>query len=131
MSKIIRQTVTIKASPKDVYEALMDSKKHSTFTGRTAKISRKVGGTFMAHEGYIEGINLELIPNQKIVQSWHANEMNWPDRYFSTVTFTLSKVKGGTKITFSHAGVPDEYREPINQGWKDYYWKPLKDYLEK
>jgi uncharacterized protein YndB with AHSA1/START domain len=30
--KTIRQSVTFEASPYDVYEALMDSKKHSRFT---------------------------------------------------------------------------------------------------
>ena len=46
MSKSIRQTVTFKASPHAIYEALMDSKKHSEFTGGEAKISRKIGGKF-------------------------------------------------------------------------------------
>jgi len=43
MSKTIRQSVTIKASPHAVYEALMDSRKHAAFSGMPARISRKVG----------------------------------------------------------------------------------------
>ena len=33
MPKTIRQTATFKASPRAVYEALMDSRKHAAFTG--------------------------------------------------------------------------------------------------
>ena len=38
ITKTIEQTVTIKANPHDVYEALMDSEKHSQFTGAPADI---------------------------------------------------------------------------------------------
>jgi hypothetical protein len=33
MSKPIHQTIIFKATPHEVYEALMDSKKHAAFTG--------------------------------------------------------------------------------------------------
>jgi uncharacterized protein YndB with AHSA1/START domain len=72
MSKLIQQTVTFKASPHDVYEALMDSKKHAAFSGGKASISRKVGGRISAYDGYITGKNIELIPDQEIVQDWRA-----------------------------------------------------------
>ncbi len=39
-TKTVEQTVTFNASPHDVYEALMDSYKHSQFTGAEAVISR-------------------------------------------------------------------------------------------
>ena len=45
-TKTIRQTVQFGARPEDVYDALMDPKKHAKFTGAKATISRKVGGSF-------------------------------------------------------------------------------------
>lgn len=39
-TKSIKQIVTFKAPPEAVYEALMDFRKHSKFTGAPAKISR-------------------------------------------------------------------------------------------
>ena len=39
-NKTIRQSVTFKASPHDVYETIMDSKKHAKFTGSIVKMSR-------------------------------------------------------------------------------------------
>ena len=72
MSTPIQQTVIFKASPHAVYEALMDSKKHAIFSGSAAKISRAIGGEYSAYDGYITGKNIELVPDQKIVQSWRA-----------------------------------------------------------
>ena len=47
-TKTLQQTVTFKASPRQVYDMLMDSKKHQSLSGQPAKISRKVGGKFTA-----------------------------------------------------------------------------------
>ena len=96
MSKIIKQTVTFKASPHEVYEALMDSKKHAAFTGGKASISREVGGSIMAYDEYITGKNIELVPDQKIVQDWRA--VDWPEGYYSRVTFVLTAVPDGARL---------------------------------
>ena len=128
-TKTIRQSITFKASLHEVYEALMDSRKHAKFTGEKARISRKVGGKFMAYGGYIEGINLDLVPGRKIVQSWRGSD--WPKGYLSKVSFSLKKVNSGTRLIFRQSGVPDQYYKNINQGWRDYYWNPMKEMLEK
>ena len=129
MSKIIQQTVTFKASPHEVYEALMDSKQHAAFTGGKAKISRVVGGSIMAYDDYITGKNIELVPDQKIVQDWRASD--WPEGYFSRVTFEFTAVPEGTRLDFTHTDVPEGTEEEFTQGWIDNYWEPLKVYLEK
>jgi len=129
MSKSIRQSVTIKASAHSIYETLMDSRKHAAFTGGQASISRKVGGKFSISDGEIRGENLELIPDQKIVQSWRYSD--WPEGVFSKATFALKQEGDKTRLTFTQSGVPDEHYEDIKQGWIDYYWNPLKETLEK
>jgi activator of HSP90 ATPase len=128
MSKLIRQSVTFKATPHEIYEMLMDSRKHARFTGAQASISRKVGGTILAYDSYITGTNLELDPDRKIVQAWHASD--WPDDHLSRVTFRLVRVKCGTRLIFTHRGVPDEHHESIKQGWIDNYWMPMKVQLD-
>ncbi len=40
MSKPVHQEIDFKASPKRIYEALMNDKEHGEFTGRPARISR-------------------------------------------------------------------------------------------
>jgi activator of HSP90 ATPase len=123
-TKSVRQTATINAKPSEIYDALMDSKKHGKFTGGKASISNKVGGKFTVYNGYINGVNLELKKNKKIVQSWQAKD--WPKEHYSRVTFNLAPNKGGTKISFYHSGIPANQAESIKKGWIDFYWNPLK-----
>lgn len=89
MAKTIRQTVNLDAPPHVVFGALLDSKKHSAFTGDTARISRKVGGTFSTFGGYATGKNLRIEKDKVIVQSWRTTDFKEkePD---SKVTFHLT-----------------------------------------
>ena len=123
-TKSIRQSVTIGAKPREVFEALMDSKKHAKFTGGPAKISRKVGGKFTVHGDYITGENLEIIPDKKIVQTWVSSDL--PKGIATKVTFHLRPDKGRTKLSFTHSGVPENRYEDLRKGWIDFYWEPLK-----
>lgn len=127
--KTIRQTVSFKAPAHAIYDALMDSKKHARFTGAPAKIGRKVGGSFSAHGGYIQGENLELVPDKKIVQTWRAAE--WKAGEESTVTYALETTENGTRLNFTHRNVPGRHAESVKQGWKTYYWAPLKKMLKE
>src|ERR1700730_13028857 len=113
----IGQTVTFNASPHDVYEMIMDSKKHESLSGEKAIISREVGGTFKAWGEHISGFNLALHPGRTIVQAWRARDW-WPDHY-SIATFDLRKVDGGTELHFTQIGVaPAPILTPIPpQGW--------------
>ena len=129
MSKIIQQTVTFNASPHEVYGALMDSEKHAAFTGDKADISREVGGAFMVFDNYATGKNVELVPDQKIVQDWRAAD--WPEGYFSRITFELTAVPEGTRLDFTHAELPEGTEEEFTQGWIDNYWEPMKAFFEK
>ncbi|HEY3246925.1 MAG TPA: SRPBCC family protein [bacterium] len=124
MPKTIRQSVTVKATPARIYGMLMDATQHARLTGGKATISRKVGGRFTAFDGYAEGVNLELRPGKKIVQSWRASD--WPANHYSKATFALKKVPGGTRVEFTQTGVPNNQFASIKQGWIDYYWTPLK-----
>ncbi len=126
-TRTIRQQVTFKgATPHELYEWLMDSKKHSEFTGQKAVISRKVGGKFTAGSGWMEGVNLELVQDKLIVQTWRANDDAWPEGHYSTVRFRFTKTKDGTRLDFLHSGVPATAYADIRDGWREYYWKPLK-----
>ena len=130
VTKTIEQTVTFNASPHDVYEALMDSEKHSQFTGAKASISREVGGTFTAYDGALSGTILELVPDAKIVQSWRGSDDGWVPGHYSTATFSLEAIDRGTRLTFVQTGVPEESVEQINQGWQTYYWPKMRQMLE-
>jgi activator of HSP90 ATPase len=126
----IRQTLTIKAKPDEVYDALMDSDKHAKVTGSPASISDKVGGKFTAWDGYIFGKNLQLVRGKKIVQEWSTTE--WPPGYpTSRLEITLTGTAGGTKLEMVHSRVPAEQSDDYAEGWESYYWEPLTAYFEK
>jgi activator of HSP90 ATPase len=127
-TKTVDQKVRFKATPHEVYEALMDSAKHSEFTHSEAKISGKVGGKFSAYDGWIEGINVELKPDKRIVQKWRGAD--WPKGHFSLATFELKEVEGGTELSFSQEGVPEDFYEDIDRGWVEHYWTPMKLLLD-
>ena len=129
-TKTIEQTVTFNAVPHDVYEALMDSEKHSQFSGAKANISREIGSEFTAYDGALSGIILELVPDVKIVQTWRGSDEGWVPGHYSTATFSLESIDGGTRLTFVQIGVPEQSFEQISQGWQTYYWPKMKQMLE-
>jgi activator of HSP90 ATPase len=125
--KTIKQTILFKAAPGRLYEAILDPKIHSQFTGAKATGSMKVGGKFTAYDDYISGRILELEKNKKIVQEWASTDL--PENHLTQVTFEFIPVHGGTKLVFTQTNVPDERYDDISQGWEDFYWKPLKAML--
>jgi activator of HSP90 ATPase len=130
-TRTIRQTLTFRANPREVYENITDSKKTSMFTDGKARIARAVGGKFTMFDGYIDGTILELVPGEKIVQSWRADEKGWPKDHFSKAVFALSKVREGTRVSLTQNGVPEACYEHISKGWREFYWTPLMKELEK
>ena len=67
-------TTTIPASPEEIYQAWLDSLAHSEMTGGAANMSEQIGAEVSAWDGYISGRNLELVPGERIVQSWRTSE---------------------------------------------------------
>ena len=126
--KTIKQSVYFDAPPHEIFELLMDSKKHSLFSGSAAKISRSKGGKISAYDGYIEGKNLEILKDKKIVQQWRGSD--WDDGAYSVAEFGLEKKGKGCTLTFTQKNVPDKNYSSIKQGWVDYYWAPMKEYLK-
>ncbi len=124
----IEQVEHFSASPAIVYEALMDGKLHAAFTGAAAKVAAKKGGAFEAWDGYIRGKNLELVPGEKIVQSWRASDFppEYPD---STLEIDLTPESGGTKLRLRHTQLPEKRVEFYHSGWHDHYWQPLRAWL--
>src|SRR5262245_1650462 len=124
----IEQTVTFRATPAQVFEALMDPAQHSAFTGEPAKIDRAVGGAVSAYGGKVTGINLDVAKNQRIVQAWRVG--NFPEGVFTLVTYALAPEGNGTKLTFTQHAVPEEAYDHLDKGWEERYWKPLRAFLE-
>lgn len=127
--KTLKQKLIISASPEEIYNAIIDAEKHSEFTGSKAKSDPKIGGKFTSWDGYIFGKYIELDKGKKIVQEWKTTE--WPNGYPPSIfELNLKKLDNGTEIEMVHSKVPREQADNYDQGWKDYYWKPLKTYFK-
>lgn len=131
-TKTMNQKIFVEnANPEEIYDILMDSKKHAKLVNSPAKISKEVNGKFEIYDGYIEGKNIELEPNKKIVQLWRGDEDCWPEDHYSTLTITLEKIDKGTQIILVQEKVPEECYENFEKGWRDFYWEPLKKIFSK
>ncbi|MBI3668580.1 MAG: SRPBCC domain-containing protein [Acidobacteria bacterium] len=124
----MQQSVVFQASPAELFEIYMDSKKHSAATGSPAKISRKVGGRFTAFDGMLRGKNLAILPQRMIVQAWRAAHWKKADPD-SILILWFRKAPGGGCIDLVHAGVPPYDHRGVRAGRPKYYWKPWKAYL--
>ncbi len=130
MSESIKISTTVPAPPKKVYEAWLDSKEHSAFTGEKATGSSKEGGKFTAFSGYIEGKNLELKPHKLIVQAWRTTEFP-AESEDSKLELTLEKVDSGTRLTLAQSNIPKGQGDRYKDGWKEFYFEPLKKYFSE
>jgi activator of HSP90 ATPase len=115
------------ASPHRIYEIFLDSKLFSALTGMPAEISREPGGAFTMFGGVIVGRNIELLPDQRIVQAWRPTY--WTPGDFSVVEFQL-KVQGSqTHLILDHRAFPPGDFASLTEGWTSHYWAPLTKFL--
>jgi uncharacterized protein YndB with AHSA1/START domain len=121
-------TTTIPASPQEIYEAWLDSAIHSQMTGGEASMSDETGAEVSAWDGYITGRNLELVPGERIVQSWRTTQFT-DEHEDSQITLTLEAVEDGTLLTLVHTNVPDAQQSYEQSGWQTHYFDPMKKYF--
>ena len=121
-------TATIPASPEEIYQAWLDSIGHSEMTGSEATMSDEVGAEVSAWDGYISGRNLELVPGERIVQSWRTTEFGDEDED-SVITVVLQETEDGTLLTLEHGNVPDEHKSYEEGGWQSNYFEPMVAYF--
>jgi activator of HSP90 ATPase len=115
-TKTITHEVMFSATPREVFEALIDSDKHAAFSGAPAKIERKAGGKFTCYGNHLEGTTLGLKDDESIVQDWRAK--NWPKGHYSRVSFSLTPLAEGRSslLSFVQIGVPNDHFDDINRG---------------
>jgi len=123
----IHQEIEFNATPQQLYDALLDGKQFSEFSGRAAEINREVGGAFSLFKGHIIGRNLELVPNERIVQAWRV--VTWPEGAYSIVRFELKSQGSGTRLALDHIGFPGGLHDHLAAGWEENYWSLLKKHF--
>jgi activator of HSP90 ATPase len=136
----IHQEPVFKASRKRVYEALTDAKQFQKVillsaavqSGMAkgnipAEIVAEPGGPFKLFDGFIVGRNLELVPNERLVQAWRV--AYWPVGDWSITRFVLVEQGSDTKLEFDHTGFPQGDAAHLLEGWNGNYWQPLAKFL--
>jgi len=138
-AEAIHQEVLFKATAKRVYDALTDAQQFQKvelliddlggldLTGKPAVISQEPGGSFSLFGAYIVGRQIELVPNQRIVQAWRVT--SWEPGVYSIARFQLAGNGGETKLVFNHTGFPPGTGEHLLAGWNAHYWQPLEKFL--
>jgi activator of HSP90 ATPase len=136
----IHQETMFKANRKRVYDALTDTKQFDkiirlspemqagkSFGTIPTAISREVGGAFSIFGGHIIGRQIELVPDQRIVQAWRV--VDWDPGVYSIAKFELLEQGTGTKLVFDHTGFPKGDAEHLAEGWKSHYWFSIDKFL--
>lgn len=64
------------------------------------------------------------------MQEWSTTD--WPPGAAPSRLELILEPKGtGTELTMIHTGVPAAQAKSLKQGWQDFYWVPLRMYLEQ
>jgi len=124
----LHQDIDYKSPPQRIYDVLLSSADFSTFSGAPAEIDPKVGGAFSMFGGLVVGRNVELVPNQRIVQAWRLAK-EFPEGTYSLVKIELKARDSGTKLVLDHTGFPEGHFDHLDAGWYSHYWEPLRKFL--
>jgi activator of HSP90 ATPase len=127
MRTSLHQEIELNAAPERIFHLLLDSKEFAAFTGMAATIDPSPGGAFNTFGGLIEGRNIEIISNQRIVQAWRPT--SWDSGVYSIVHFELKASSAGTTLVLDHSSFPEGDFDHLDPGWHMRYWDPLKTYL--
>lgn len=113
--------------PEMVYLALTNPAIIRLWTGDEVDMTAEPDTEFSLWDGSITGMNLEFVPDKKIVQEWYFGEQAEP----SVVTILLHEHKQGTSVELRHTNIPDEDYDDIVTGWNEQYFGALSDFYEQ
>jgi activator of HSP90 ATPase len=125
--KTIDNTYEVGAPVSKVWQALIDAKLIDQWGAGPAKFDATDGGKFSLWGGDINGTNTKVVANELLEQDWYGHDH--PERCYK-VSFSLSEKDGKTVIHLIHPDIPDEESADFEEGWDDYYFKPIKQLLE-
>lgn len=130
MAKIVKQSVVLPASARELYATYLSAKGHGAITGRKVIIGSRPGSGFRAFGGALRGRMLQTIPGRLIVQSWRSTAFRKSDPD-STLIIRFTPKGKQARVDLVHVNVPDHDYNGVNRGWKTYYWKPWRRHLAR
>lgn len=123
-------TITLKAKPAEVFQALTDSKEIQEWSGQRGKVEAKIGGKFEMFDGWVKGKVLAYQKGKSLSYTWVPED--WAkETVASIVRYSFSQTKSGTKVVLRHSGFPDEQQKKEHHGgWTEHVFDPLKGFFE-
>ena len=139
-SAAIHQETTFTVPRSHVYRALTDETEFDKIVRLSAAaayaarpgapptmIRAEIGGAFSLFGGYVTGQQIELVPDERVVQVWRSG--GWDPGSYSIATFTLKGSGQGTHLLFDQRGFPDDQAGHLAEGWHVNYWEPMQKVL--
>jgi uncharacterized protein YndB with AHSA1/START domain len=126
----ITQDAFFGVPPHEVFEVFTDARAHAAMSGgERAEIDARVGGRVWAFEGAVTAVFREILECRRIVQIWR--DCDWPEGHFAQLELQFLAVNEGrgTHVHMTLSGVPAAKSRQTANGWRDYYWVPIADYL--
>ena len=128
----IQQQATIPATPAQVYAILADAEALSALSGMGGQAGRSAGEEFSAFDGHVTGRQIDLVPDQCVVQAWRFPV--WEPGRYTIVRFTLAAEDGGTRLVIDQDGEPEgtdalgchqTWHDHLDANWRTFYLTPL------
>ena len=130
MAKLVRQSVTLLATARELYVMYLSPRMHQAITGGKVAISARPGSKFSAFNGMLRGRMLYTVPGRLILQAWRSSGWRKGDLDSTLILRFTTKGRSG-RINLVHANVPDHDYRGVNNGCKKYYWRPWRKYLSR
>ncbi|MCC6186226.1 MAG: SRPBCC domain-containing protein [Chitinophagaceae bacterium] len=128
MALTIKTEKLLPASPTQVMQMLTEQAEIEKWSGEETVFDAKVGGKVSLFGGWMNG-EVKEISDSKLTYTWRTAE--WlADVADSIVAFDLMKDGDQTKLILEHSNLPNEDEvKSHKQGWEDFFFTPLEDYL--
>jgi uncharacterized protein YndB with AHSA1/START domain len=127
----IAKTILIQSPVERVWAALTGPIVIAAWMGGEVLSDPHRGGKYAYFGGETTGVYTYVEPPYRLEYTWRQSTWpaDWPD---SHVRWRLRRLPDGTDLQLVHDGFPNqEERDSHDQGWEDYWLKPMKAWLEQ
>jgi len=125
LTKKLTLTEEFKCQVGEIYDVFVDINRVRAFTHHQNIVYEpEKGGKFALFDSNVTGSFIELVRNKKIVMSWRNKR--WPENHFSTATLEFAEKEDCTEISLSQTGIPQNFVENTEEGWKNFYFHSIK-----
>jgi len=127
-ASVIHLEAKFPVAPEYLYELLTNGAKFGDVTGQPGKGGGSTGAYFSLFDGWLQGRQVELVPNEMIAQAWRF--MDWEPGIYSMVRFKLEREGKGTRLVLDQDGVPAAFHEHVKTNWEGFYFAPFRKHFQ-